>query len=212
MSKDNEPEVDDLRYEIEDLRSQLESKQEELDTQVAEASAAREEIEQLNDRVSDLKAEIDDLHKEVEEKSVACELDADSIGLKWLYENCSSFTISYSRDSGRISVNGVCDSDQAGLVQQYTPRIYRENGKPPYLISEGDTYTRTRKVSLSYVSMDETLAQAVEQIIVTYCPGPVVVETQPFQTSKVADYGVAKLWVMTTDRGDFDDLKEVHCY
>ena len=191
--RDYEGELEELKdktdMEIEALQNELDETVAELKAELAEANEAKAQLSEIVNKIN----EVD---------------DADAIALSWLYANCSSFTIKYSKDSGRINVQGVCDSKEAGYVTQYTPRVYRANKKPPYLIHPEDTFKRNRVINFNYFAKDENLAQVVEGLIIFYCPGDIEVDGQPLSDDREANYGNQKLWVAVTDREDFSTLEK----
>lgn len=154
------------------------------------------------DQLVTLAAENDALRGELEQLSE--QPDAPNpyeVAIRYLEENATSYVISRNKQSGKISVNGEFHSDQCGQHETFVIRDYR--GKPPYLIHPEDTVKINRKVQFGLVSVDLTLPEAVEQIILTYCPGPVVVETDECKTLYKSNRPFVQIF-----EGDVEDFRK----
>jgi len=114
------------------------------------------------------------------DSQVAFERMEDAIAVKWLEENCSVFHIGRNRDSGKYNITGTLDSPEAGYVESFIVRDQRKKGQTgPFYIHEEDRVREYRKIEIGYRGV-ESLARAVETIILTYAPGDVSVEGNEF--------------------------------
>ena len=185
MSKDKDNELEELQeaYEtLESERNELNRKVEALETDLCET----------RDQLNATKTELED--------------SADTIALKFLEANCRDYRVTRNVSENSILVEGTLTGEQCGYITRFVPRIFRSNGKPPYLIHEGDTFKFFRDIQFRYSAMGETLAQAVEGIITIYCPGPVEVGQQPFVDDRYADYGDINVWVQCAVEESLDEF------
>ena len=106
------------------------------------------------------------------DSQVAFERMEDAIAVKWLEENCSVFRISRNRDSGKYLITGTLDSNEVGYYNSFVVRDQRNRPNGPYYIHAEDTVKSYRKVEINYRGA-ESLARAVETIILTFAPGDV---------------------------------------
>lgn len=198
-------------WSLQEAHEALESERNEWNRKVEtledELAAAATECQESESNIQALREENDSLAG----KNQTLE-HPDTIALKFLEANCSNFLIRKDK-SGGIVVEGTLEGPQCGYVTKFIPRIQRSNGKPPYLIHEDDTYRQYRTVQFKYTALDETIAQAVEGVIVTYCPGDVEVGRQAFEDNRYCDYGDGQhTWVhccVNETLEEFQKLKEV---
>ena len=139
--------------------------------------------------------------------------DPDLDALRWLEKNCAKFTIHANQRNGTIQVEGVisAESKQGGYIERYLPKVYRQNGAPPYLIHPESTFKVYREVDFKYYATGETLADAVQMISATYCPGDKKVYSQEFAEDRYADYSNVTLWVLPAETYDLtlDDFSKL---
>lgn len=132
----------------------------------------------------------------------------DAVALKWLEENCSTFTILRERKSGYYKISGTLHSKESGYVVSYVVRDQRNKPKGPYYIHEKDTVKEYRKVKFEYRGV-ETLARAVETIILTYAPGDVEVGVVPL--CQYNSEGRPLVFVSSMDLESFQSKPEALC-
>lgn len=178
-----------------------------LKAEIADANVRIEELEQL---VSDTESERNELARKIESLPALPESHPDQNALTWLKSNCSRFKIQVEQLTGRIVIEGIvaAESKQGGFIEYYVPRVVRANGKPPFQIHQDNTFKQYRAVEFRYIAMDESIAQAVQMLIATYCPGDQKVGTQEFTENREADYGDRKIWVQPVREEYADSLEE----
>lgn len=157
----------------------------------------RELKEDATERVRELEAQVDSLLSQITDQN-----SDDYVALQWLETNCENYEIHRNQQTGKIRVSGTVSrrSKQGGYIERYTPKVFRKNGKAPYLIHEGSTFKVYREVKFDYISKDESLAEVVAMIATTYCPGDQKIHQQEFKEDQQADYGNRILWVLPADR------------
>lgn len=195
-------------WSLQEAHEALESERNELNIKVqsleAELAAAETECQESETTIEALREENNDLlnaNKTLEHP--------DTIALLFLENNCLNYTINRDIKTGAIVLSGTLQGPQAGYVTRYVPRVFRANGKAPYLIHPEDTYKHYRTVQFKYSAVGEDLAQAVEGLILSYCPGDVEVEAQAFEDNRYCDYGDGEhVWVQCATEETLEEVQK----